>query len=140
MVGKADSSFVWLIAGEPSGDFLGAKLMSALRLGCSRKIRIEGIGGDAMAAEGLRSLFPISDFSVMGLVEILPRILLIRKRLRQTIRRIQEVKPDIVVTIDAPGFCYDVWKGLRGTGIPLVHYVGSICTISTCYDTHIIRC
>ena len=76
-----------------------------------------------MEAEGFVSLFPISDISVMGLVEILPRIPLIKRRLRETIRSIREDKPDVVVTIDAPGFCYDVWKGLRGTGIKLVHYV-----------------
>ncbi|MEE2662465.1 MAG: lipid-A-disaccharide synthase [Pseudomonadota bacterium] len=123
MVKKANPPFVWFIAGEPSGDLLGAKLISALKQETGGSLRINGIGGECMEAEGFVSLFPISDISVMGLVEILPRIPLIKRRLRQTIRSIQADKPDVVVTIDAPGFCYDVWKGLRGTGIKLVHYV-----------------
>ena len=123
MVEKAKQPFVWFIAGEPSGDLLGAKLISALKVESGGCLRINGVGGEAMEAEGLISLFPISDIAVMGLVEILPRIPLIKRRLRQTIRSIQADKPDVVITIDAPGFCYDIWKGLRGSGITLVHYV-----------------
>ena len=123
MVEKAKPPFVWFIAGEPSGDLLGAKIISALKRESGGCLRINGVGGEAMEAEGFVSLFPISDIAVMGLVEVLPRIPLIKRRLRQTIRSIQVDKPDVVVTIDAPGFCYDVWKGLRGTGIKLVHYV-----------------
>ncbi len=123
MVETAKPPFVWFVAGEPSGDLLGAKLISSLKAEAGDYLRINGVGGEAMEAEGFISLFPISDIAVMGLVEILPKIPLIKRRLRQTIRRIKEDKPDVVVTIDAPGFCYDVWKGLRGSGITLVHYV-----------------
>ena len=122
----ADSSeypLVWLIAGEPSGDILGARLMVALKQITAGNIRIEGIGGDAMAGEGLNSRFPISDIAVMGLVEIIPRLPLIKRRMRETIEQILTEQPVLLVSIDAPGFCYDIWKGLRGSGVGLVHYV-----------------
>lgn len=114
---------IWLIAGEPSGDLIGAGLIAALRKRTGGRLRIAGIGGEAMAAEGLESLFPISDIAVMGLVEIIPRIPLIKRRMRETIARIRQDRPAMVVSIDVPGFCYDVWKGLRSDDIPLVHYV-----------------
>lgn len=114
---------IWLIAGEPSGDLIGARLISALRQRTGGNVRISGIGGEAMAEEGVDSLFPISDIAVMGLVEIIPRIPTIKRRMRETISCIEAERPDIVVSIDAPGFCYDIWKGLRGSDIPLVHYV-----------------
>lgn len=123
MSGDRETPFIWLIAGEPSGDLIGARLISALRERLDGNVRIAGIGGEAMAAEGLESLFPISDIAVMGLVEIIPRIPLIKRRMRETITRIRSDRPDIVVSIDVPGFCYDIWKGLRGDTIPLVHYV-----------------
>ncbi|MEC7488446.1 MAG: lipid-A-disaccharide synthase [Pseudomonadota bacterium] len=115
--------FVWLIAGEPSGDLIGGELIGALMQRTEGRVRVEGVGGEWMAANGLQSLFPISDISVMGLVEILPRISLIKRRIRDTVHQIKQDEPDLVVSIDVPGFSYDVWKGLRGTGIPLVHYV-----------------
>lgn len=114
---------VWLIAGEPSGDLIGARLIVALRDMTGGHIRIAGIGGDAMRAEGLESLFPISDIALMGVVEIVHRIPRIKKRMRQTIRRIRQDRPDIVVSIDVPGFASEIWKGLQGEGIPLIHYV-----------------
>ena len=114
---------IWLIAGEPSGDLIGARLIVALRERSAGNVRIAGIGGEAMLEEGLESLFPISDIAVMGLIEIIPRIPLIKRRMRETISRIESDRPDIVVSIDVPGFCYDIWKGLRGSDIPLVHYV-----------------
>tara|TARA_R110002126_G_scaffold25553_12_gene87297 strand:- start:175 stop:1371 length:1197 start_codon:yes stop_codon:yes gene_type:complete len=123
MADSENAPLIWLIAGEPSGDLIGARLIAALRERTGGRLRIAGIGGEAMAAEGLESLFPISDIAVMGLVEIIPRIPLIKRRMRETIARIRQDRPDIVVSIDVPGFCYDVWKGLRSDDIPLVHYV-----------------
>ena len=114
---------IWLIAGEPSGDLIGARLASALTALTGGEIRITGIGGEAMARQGVVSRFPISDIAVMGVVEILPRIRLVRRRIRETVRQILEERPSVVVSIDAPGFCYRVWKGLDDAGIPLVHYV-----------------
>lgn len=123
MAASENYPLVWLIAGEPSGDLIGARLVAALREATGNRIRIAGVGGEAMAEEGLKSLFPISDIAVMGLVEIIPRIPLIKKRMRETIARIKQDRPALVVSIDVPGFCYDVWKGLRDTDISLVHYV-----------------
>ena len=114
---------IWLIAGEPSGDLIGARLMNALKRLTEGQVRLSGIGGESMREEGLCSLFPISDIALMGLVEILPRLHVIRKRIHETVAQIVVDQPDVVVSIDAPGFCYDVWKGLRKTNIPLIHYV-----------------
>lgn len=114
---------VWLIAGEPSGDLLGAGLMAALSERTGGRIRFAGVGGDEMAARGLDSLFPISDVAVMGLAEVVPRIGMIRRRIGTTAKRILEDRPDVVVSVDSPGFCQRVWKRLAGSGIPLVHYV-----------------
>lgn len=123
MTKSDDAPLIWLIAGEPSGDLIGARLIEALKALTGDRIRVTGIGGEAMEAAGLQSRFPISDIAVMGLIEIIPRIPLIKRRMRETIAQIEVDKPAIVVSIDVPGFCYDVWKGLRGSGIPLVHYV-----------------
>jgi lipid-A-disaccharide synthase len=118
-----EAPLIWLIAGEPSGDLIGARLIDALNKRTGGRFRVTGIGGEAMESAGLQSRFPISDIAVMGLVEIIPRIPLIKRRMRETIAQIKQDKPAIVVSIDVPGFCYDVWKGLRGSDIPLVHYV-----------------
>lgn len=123
MTDNKEPPLIWLIAGEPSGDLIGARLIEALNKQADGRFRITGVGGEAMASAGLQSRFPISDIAVMGLIEIIPRIPLIKRRMRETIAQIKQDKPAIVVSIDVPGFCYDVWKGLRGSGIPLVHYV-----------------
>ncbi|MFT7570990.1 MAG: lipid-A-disaccharide synthase [Paracoccaceae bacterium] len=123
MSNNEEAPLIWLIAGEPSGDLIGARLIEALNKRAGGHFRITGIGGEAMESAGLQSRFPISDIAVMGLIEIIPRIPLIKRRMRETIAQIKQDKPAIVVSIDVPGFCYDVWKGLRGSGIPLVHYV-----------------
>lgn len=117
-----------LIAGEPSGDVLGAGLMRALREQTSGNVVFQGVGGAQMVAEGLQSLFPIADLSVMGLVEILPRARLLLRRIDQTARFIQDNPPDVVVTIDSPGFTRRVAQRLFDQRVsehrfPLVHYV-----------------
>ncbi|WP_298728360.1 lipid-A-disaccharide synthase [uncultured Ferrovibrio sp.] len=117
-----------LIAGEPSGDVLGAGLMRALREQTSGNVVFQGVGGAQMIAEGLQSLFPIADLSVMGLVEILPRARLLLRRIDQTARFIQDNPPDVVVTIDSPGFTRRVAQRLFDQRVsehrfPLVHYV-----------------
>lgn len=112
-----------LIAGEPSGDVLGAGLMRALREETGGRVVFNGVGGAQMMAEGLQSLFPIADLSVMGLVEILPRARLLLRRIDQAAQFIQSNPPDIVVTIDSPGFTRRVAERLSVRGFPLMHYV-----------------
>ncbi len=114
---------IFLMAGEPSGDALGARLMAALRRETNGKVRFAGIGGERMAEEGLESLFAMEELSVMGLTEVLPRLPRILRRMRETVARIKALKPSAVVSIDATGFCFRVERRLKGLGIPLVHYV-----------------
>jgi lipid-A-disaccharide synthase len=116
---------VFLSAGEPSGDFLGSQLMKALKDQLGDNVTFVGLGGSLMTAEGLSSLFPIEELSIMGLAEIIPHIRRIRKRIKETIEAIETIRPDIVVTIDSPGFNFRVGKALkrRIKSIPLVHYV-----------------
>ncbi|MDD2794462.1 lipid-A-disaccharide synthase [Acidocella sp.] len=115
-------SRVFLIAGEASGDVLGARLMAALRAQRDGLV-FSGIGGARMAEAGLLSIFPMQELAVMGLAEILPRIFALKRRINQTIETIEATRPDIVVTIDSPGFCLRVLKGISGTGISCIHYV-----------------
>jgi lipid-A-disaccharide synthase len=119
---------VFLIAGEPSGDSLGAQLMSAIKGVAGDRVRFSGIGGVAMKAEGLESLFPMAELSVMGLIEVVPRVPRLLRRLQDTVSAIERVRPDAVVTIDAPSFCLRVARRLkRGPArlreIPIVHLV-----------------
>lgn len=112
-----------LIAGEASGDALGASLMSALRSCSSRSFRFSGVGGELMSAEGLASLFPMNDLAVMGLAEVLPRLPLLLHRIAQTVDHAKAERPDAVVSIDAPSFGLRVTEKLQGLDIPRVHYV-----------------
>jgi lipid-A-disaccharide synthase len=114
---------IFLVAGEPSGDNLGAKLMLALKRATGGAVEFSGVGGERMAGEGLKSLFPLSDLSVMGLAEVVPRLPTIFARLRQTAEAIKTTRPDIVVLIDAPSFGLRVADRIRGSGIPVVQYV-----------------
>ena len=115
---------VYLIAGEPSGDVLGMPLMEGIKnLAGDREVVFSGIGGPLMTGSGLESLFPMDELTVMGLAEVLPRIPNILGRIRETVDDIREKKPDVVVTIDAPDFCFRVAKRLRGTDVKIVHYV-----------------
>ena len=114
---------VFLVAGEPSGDVLGARLMAALRRLTGGHVRFAGVGGEAMRREGLASLFPLDDLAVMGFVEILPRLPRILSRLRDVERAVIASRPAVVVTIDAPGFNLRLARRLRPQGVRLVHYV-----------------
>jgi lipid-A-disaccharide synthase len=113
---------IFIIAGEASGDVLGARLMTALKT-ITPDAAFSGIGGARMAEAGLASLFPMQELAVMGLAEILPRIVPLRRRLQETIAAIKAQRPNILVTIDSPGFCLRVLGALRGAGIKRVHYV-----------------
>ena len=112
---------IFLIAGEPSGDALGAALMAALK--AKSEVSFTGIGGALMAAEGLTSLFPMKELTVMGLAEVLPLIPAMLRRIAGTVAEIRSLTPAALVTIDSPGFNFRVASRLKGSGIPLVHYV-----------------
>jgi len=112
-----------LVAGEASGDVLGARLMPALRARHPGAVRFSGVGGELMAGEGLNSLFPMAELSVMGLAEVLPRMPRLLRRLAETASFARQQRPDAVVTIDAPGFSLRLAKRLRKSGLPRIHYV-----------------
>lgn len=116
---------IYLIAGEPSGDFLGARLMAALKERTGGAVRFAGIGGEQMAGEGLTSRVPLAELAIMGVAEVLPRALAILRRVRETVADIMRLAPDAVVTIDSSGFTWRVAHGLRrrGSRVALIHYV-----------------
>lgn len=116
---------IYVIAGEPSGDLLGGRLMAALTCETQGSVHFAGIGGRSMTEQGMTSLFPMSDLTVMGLVEVLPRIPKILKRVRQTVEHIKALRPDAVVTIDSWGFTGRVQTALKKEcpDIPRIHYV-----------------
>ena len=116
-------STIWLLAGEASGDVLGARLMLALRV-LRPDLAFAGIGGPRMEAAGLASLFPMRDLSVMGLAEILPRLRALNRRLAQAVADIEATHPDLVVTIDSPGFALRLLERIKKHGLKRVHYVG----------------
>jgi len=114
---------LFLVAGEPSGDALGAALMTALRRETQGHVRFEGVGGAAMRAAGLDSLFDAEDLAVMGLAEVLPRLPRLRRRLHDVVAAARAAPPDAVVTIDSPSFSLRVQRRLAGSGVPRIHYV-----------------
>lgn len=115
---------VYLIAGEPSGDMLGARLMRALKE-MEPDIRFSGVGGDNMEKEGMTSLFDISDLAIMGLVEVIPSIPKVLRHIRETVADIKAKQPDVVITIDSWSFSARVHKALRKKQIKTLqmHYV-----------------
>lgn len=118
-----ESTHVFLVATEPSGDALGASLMRGLKDKLGASVRFSGVAGPLMEAEGMRSLFPQSDLTVFGFFEVLPKIPVILKRMKETVEAARAAKPDVIVTIDGPDFSFRVAKQLKGQGIKLVHYV-----------------
>jgi lipid-A-disaccharide synthase len=114
---------VFLVAGEASGDRLGGALMAGLR--ALSAPRFAGVGGEMMQAQGMQSLFPMEDLSVMGLAEVLPRYLHLRRRLRETVDAVLEAAPDVLITIDSPDFGLRVARQVRraNPAIRTVHYV-----------------
>ena len=114
---------LFLVAGEPSGDQLGAGLMAALKNLNNNQIQFAGIGGEEMEAQGLKSLFPMAELSIMGLVEVLPKALRLYRRILETTSVIRRVQPAAMVTIDSPGFTFRVVRRLGKLDVPRIHYV-----------------
>lgn len=114
---------LFLVAGEPSGDNLAGRLMAALRRRGGGDLRFAGVGGPAMADEGLESLFPMGELSLMGFAEVLPHLPRLIRRLNETAAAVERLKPDLVVTVDSPGFSFRLARRIRKLGVPIVHYV-----------------
>ena len=104
---------IYIIAGEASGDRLGADAMRQIKSEFGSETEFYGIAGPLMQAEGMQSLFPMEELSIMGVFEIVPRLIHILKRIQQTILNIEEINPDAILTIDAPDFSFRVQKGIK---------------------------
>lgn len=116
---------IYMVAGEPSGDLLGARLIAGLKDLCAGEVDFAGIGGEAMREQGLASLFAQKELAVMGLMEVLPRIPAILRRLGETVADVEARQPAAIVTIDSWGFTGRLAGALakRGHKTPRIHYV-----------------
>jgi lipid-A-disaccharide synthase len=117
---------IFLIAGEPSGDSLGAALIRGLRAESTQPLEFVGIGGPLMAAEGLDSLLPMDELCVMGLWEVIGHLPRLMGLIRAVTEEIEKHDPDVVVTIDLPDFNFHVAKRLKKRAVSaakIVHYV-----------------
>ena len=124
-----------LVCGEPSGDQLGAQLMAGIHALAGERVKIVGVGGPAMAREGLESLFPLGDTAVMGLREVVPAIPRILRRVRQAVDFALRTKPDAVVLIDSPDFTHRIAQAIkkRDPAIRTVNYVAPQVWASRAY-------
>ena len=119
-----DSKRIFIIAGEASGDYLGGKLMDDIK-SIRSDVEFCGIGGTSMINAGLQPIFSIDQLSVIGIWEVVKKALYMKKKIDETVQRILDYKPNVVVTIDFPGFTSRVSKALKKAdpNIPIVHYV-----------------
>ena len=115
-------TLIYIVAGEESGDVLGARLIAALNA-ARPGLSFAGVGGPRMAVEGLVSRFAQRELAVMGLLEVLPRIFHLRRLLHGTAADIIARRPAVLVTIDSPGFTLRLLRMVAGHGIPRAHYV-----------------
>ncbi len=116
---------IFLVAGEASSDLLGAGLMAALSARCGGNVRFRGVGGPAMAAAGLESLFPLPEIAIIGFSGLLTGIPKILRRIRETADAVLNARPDVLVLVDAPDFTHRVARRVRAgdPAIPIVDYV-----------------
>ena len=116
---------IGVIAGEVSGDLLGGDLIAALKAAYAGHVELVGVGGEALEAQGLQSLFDFSELSIMGLTQVLARLPKLIKRINQTAAAIVAAKPDILLIIDSPDFTHRVARKVRAAlpGLPIVDYV-----------------
>jgi lipid-A-disaccharide synthase len=116
---------IFLIAGEHSGDALGGKLIEALRAQSSRPLELRGVGGEFMEAQGLHSMFPLTELAIMSPLDVLPRLRHILRRIRESAAAVIDFDPDVLVILDSPEFTHQVAKRVRRKApqIPIVDYV-----------------
>lgn len=114
---------IFIIAGEASGDFLGAKLIEELKNIYGPDIQFKGVAGELMEAQGIKTLFPLSDLSLFGFFELIPHLRKIRRRILETVQAIEEFEPDMVITIDAQGFAKQIAKRIKHVKTFKLHYV-----------------
>jgi lipid-A-disaccharide synthase len=114
---------IFIVSGETSGDNLAGPLMGALKRKTGGHVRFAGVGGPQSEKQGLESLFPMSDLSVIGLAEVLPHLPRLVRRINQTTKAARLLTPDAVVTVDSASFSLRLAHHLRGSGIPIVQYV-----------------
>ena len=120
---KPEKVKIFISAGELSGDILGEGLIIQLKKMTNNNIDIFGVGGDKMISQGLKPIFNIKFLSIMGIFEVLLKIPKILKLLKLTKRKIIEINPDIVITIDAPGFNFRLQKSIKNLNFKQIHYV-----------------
>jgi lipid-A-disaccharide synthase len=116
---------IFLIATEESGDRLGANLMKVLRQRLGGAVQFEGVGGQAMAREGLTSLFPIEELSIIGLAAVVAQLPKILRLIGETARAVTQASPDVLVIIDSPDFTHRVARRVRASdpSIRIINYV-----------------
>jgi lipid-A-disaccharide synthase len=119
----ARDPLIFVVSGEASGDNLAGSLMRAIKGKTGGRVHFAGVGGPQSESQGLTSLFPMQELSLIGLAEILPHLPRLIRRLNQTVAAARRLKPDAIVTVDSPGFCLRLADHLRGSGIPIIHYV-----------------
>ncbi len=124
-----------LVCGEPSGDLLGAQLMAGIKQLAGDRVTIVGVGGQAMAREGLESLFPLDATAVMGLREVVPAIPRILARVKQAADYAIRIHPDALVVIDSPDFTHRIARAVkaRDASIKTVNYVAPQVWASRAY-------
>ena len=122
---NAGPTKIFLIAGEHSGDALGGKLIEALKAQSSRPLELKGVGGEFMGAQGLHSMFPLTELAVMSPLDVLPQLRHILRRIRESAAAVIDFDPDVLVILDSPEFTHQVAKRVRRKApqIPIVDYV-----------------
>lgn len=123
---KKSRKKIFISAGEASGDYIGGQLMQNIRALISEEdVEFFGIGGTNMCSNGLKLLFPTSELSIIGILEVVGKILHIKRLIKNTVQAILEYKPDVVITIDSSGFHHRIGKILKKRQFksPIVHYV-----------------
>lgn len=117
------SKHIFIVAGEASGDLLGAGLIRELKVKYGDNIRFSGIAGDKMIAEGCESVYPMDRLAVMGIIAVLKRYRELTRVRKQLIKDLIANPPDLFIGIDAPEFNLDFELALRNAGIKTMHYV-----------------